>query len=306
MKHLIFPVIYLQLMSDGAAAGSGDGASGATGVTETAAGSYKGVKSNPLAEVKYGKQDAEQAAAAPTQVEAPDRNAAFEAMIKGEYKDLYSQRVQETVQKRLKGAQETVAKYEQLSPIMEMLASKYGVKADDIAGLSKAIEDDSTFYEEEAMERGISVEQLKQIRKMERENAALKQQINERNSQERASQLYAGWLEQAESAKAVYPNLDIRAEIQNPKFADLLRSNVDVKTAYEVVHKDEIIPAAMQFAASTTQQKMVNNIIAGGRPSENGAASSSPALVKADPSVWTKADRDEVIRRVARGEKIRL
>ena len=95
--------------------------------------------------------------------------------------------------------------------------------------------------------------------------------------------------------------------MQNPDFVALLRSNVDVGTAYLVLHKDEIIPAAMQFTAKTAEQKVVNKIIAGGnRPCENGMSSQSAAVVKSDVSQLSKADRQEIIRRVARGEKIRF
>ena len=95
--------------------------------------------------------------------------------------------------------------------------------------------------------------------------------------------------------------------MQNQKFVDLLRSNIDVRTAYEVLHKDEIIPAAMQFTAKTVEQKLTNKIIANGaRPAENGMAAQGAALVKSDVSQLTKADREEIIRRVQRGEKIRF
>jgi hypothetical protein len=93
--------------------------------------------------------------------------------------------------------------------------------------------------------------------------------------------------------------------MKNPKFVQLLRSNVDVRTAYEVLHKDEIIPAAMQFTAKTVEQKIANNIASGSRrPTENGMSSQSAATVKDDVTRLTKADRDEIICRVQRGEKI--
>ena len=179
--------------------------------------------------------------------------------------------------------------------------------ASDIDALNKAIVEDDSFYEAEALEKGVTVEQLKQIRKMERENAELKRQMQEKETRENANKLYASWMEQSEKTKAVYPTFDLQAEMQNPRFVDLLRSNVDVRTAYEVLHKDEIIPAAMQFTAKTVEQKLTNKIIANGaRPAENGTTSQSAAVVKSDVSQLSKADRQEIIRRVARGEKIRF
>jgi hypothetical protein len=311
-NKILFPMILnLQLFADGGAGGDGGtGAEGATGVSATAAVSQtKGVKSNPLADVKYGTQVEETAPAAEVETTAPveveDRNAKFEALIKGEYKDLYDARVTDTVQKRLKGSKETVEKYEALAPTLEMLAKKYGVDATDIKALNKAIEEDDSYYEEEALEKGVTVEQLKEIRKMERENAELKRQMEEQTRKENANKLYAQWMEQEQQTKTVYPSFDLRTEMQNPKFVDLLRSNIDVKTAFEVIHKDEIIPAAMQYTAQRVEQKISDKIIANGaRPTENGNSSQGASVTKSDVSQLNKADRAEVNRRVLRGERI--
>ena len=311
-KTILFPkFLNLQLFAEGTGGDGGTGAEGATGVTATAAVSQKkGVKSNPLAGVKYGTQveeaspAAEVATTAPTEV-VEDRNAKFEELIKGEYKDLYDQRVQDTLQKRLKNHKETEAKLNDLTPTLEMLAKKYGVDASDIKALNKAIEEDDSYYEEEALEKGVSVEQLKEIRKMERENAELKRQMEEQNRKDNANKLYSQWMEQEKQTKSVYPSFDLRTEMQNPKFLDLLRSNIDVKTAFEVIHKDEIIPAAMQYTAKQVEQKIANKIMANGaRPSENGNSSQGASITKSDVSQLTKADRAEVNRRVARGERI--
>lgn len=98
-------------------------------------------------------------------------------------------------------------------------------------------------------------------------------------------------------AKAKYPSLDLEAEIKNPKFADLLRSGIDVDTAYTVVHKDELIPAAMQYTAKTVEQKLTNKILANSvRPNENGTDSRSSAVIKSDVSQLSKQDRAEIIR----------
>ena len=301
----LFHHIDLQLFAEGSGTGDG-GATGATG--EAAAPQAKGVKSNPLADVKYGIQDEVQTADAPqTTVETPDRNAEFERLIKGEYKDLYDARMQETIQKRLKGTRETVEKYEALAPTLEMLGKKYGVDAADITALNKAIEEDDSYYEDEALEKGVTVEQLKEIRRMERENADLKRQMNERAAQENAARLYSAWMQQADALKSVYPTFSLEAELQNPRFTDLLRSNVDVRTAYEVLHKDELIPAALRYTAKTVEQKLTNKIIANGaRPTENGISAQSASVVKSDVSQLSKADRQEIIRRVSRGEKIRF
>ena len=307
--NLLFPMLYLQLFAEGAAgAGAGDGGTAeGQGVTGAAAlPQTKGAKNNPLANVKYGIQD-EAPAAEVQQTATPDRNAQFEALIKGEYKDLYDAKMQDTVQKRLKGQKETVDKFNALSPTLELLASKYGVDATDIEALNKAISEDDSYYEQEALEKGMSVKDLKEFKKMEKENAELKAQMQEAEKQEQGKKLYATWMQQAEDAKKVYPSFDLRTEMNNPQFLDLLRSNIDVRTAYEVTHKDEIISGAMQFTAKTVESKIAKKIASNGaRPTENGMSSQGAALVKSDVSQLSKADRAEIIRRVQRGEKIRF
>lgn len=301
----------LQLFAEGGD-GAGTGAEGATGVTETAAGSQtKGVKnSNPLANVIYGKQpEAETPAAEEVNKAAPavDRNAEFDKLIKGDYKDLFNAKVQDIISKRLKANEETVKRFNDLSPTIERLAKKYGADPNDINALNEAIDSDASLWEEEALEHGMTVEQYKEFRAMKRENDNLKAAVAEREKQEKASAQYGQWMQQAEQCKSVYTAFDLKTELQNPKFIELLNSNVDVKTAYEVIHMHEIIPSAMQFAAQTTKQQVVDSIAAGSkRPVEGGMKSNSTAVVKSDVSQLSKADREEIIRRVQRGEKIRF
>lgn len=304
--------LQLQLFAQGAGSGGGDtGADGATGVAsgdpgrsggKDTAQQQKDTAQHPTEAGQTG-QHAQDAAA--QQVEDTDRAAEFERMIKGDYRELYNARVQETVQRRLRGTRETVDKYNALTPALEMLANRYGVDAADIEALNKAIAEDDSFYEQEASERGLSVQELKNIRRMERENARLKKQMREQTAKQNADRLYANWMQQSDRLKTVYPGFDLQAELANEGFVNLLKNNVDLRTAYEVLHRDEIIPAAMQYTAQTVQRKTVNSILANGsRPTENGMSGASTAVVRSDVSQLTKAERQEYARRAARGERI--
>lgn len=313
MKSILFiPMLHLQLFAEGgdAAGTGGDGGTAqGSGVTAPAAGVQKADK-NPLSSVVYGKQPEDTAPVAEVQQEEPteakpDRNAQFEQLIKGEYKDLYDARMQDTIQRRFKSTNETVAKYNALTPTLELLGKKYGVDASDIDALNKAIQNDDSYFEEEALEKNISVPQLREIKKMERENTELRQKMQAQQTREAARMQMEGWISQAEETRKVYPSFDLKAEMQNPEFQNLLRSNVNMRTAYEVLHKDDIISGAMQFTAKKTQENLAKSIAASGsRPVENGMRSQSSATVKSDVSQLTKADRQEIARRVARGERI--
>ena len=39
--------------------------------------------------------------------------------------------------------------------------------------------------------------------------------------------------------KQAYPNFDLRTEVQNQEFLALLRANIPMQHAYEVLHRDE-------------------------------------------------------------------
>ena len=287
----------LQLFAEG---GGAEGGAAATGESATP---NSGVNAGGEIVLPGKVQDAD---AQQNTADGNDRVAQFKALIEGEYKDLYDQNVKNILQKRLKNSKQYEEKYNAMQPMLEMLSGKYGVDVADIDSLKKAIEDDDSFYEEEAAEKGLTVEQLKNIRKMERENANLKRQMEEQSIQNKANQLYASWLDQANSLKSIYPSFNLEAELQNPRFVDLLKSNIDVRTAYEVIHKDDIIRGAMQFTANTVEQKLTNKIRSGNRPAENGLNSQSPAVVKTDVSKMTKSEREELIERARRGERIVL
>lgn len=321
---IFFHRLDLQLFADGGsgAAGAGTGSSGATGVSATDAGSQTtGVKKggNPLAEVKYGIQQEEKSPASDTGEQktnantkdtdkhaARDLNAEFDALIKGEYKDVYGKRVQDTVRSRLKGSEETTKRYEAIVPVLDMLSKRYGVDASNIEALRSAIEDDDSYYEEEAMEKGVSVENLKAMKKVERENAELKRQMKARETEESAKKQYAEWFRQSEETKSVYPSFDLEKELSaNGEFAKLLNAGINVRTAFEVIHKDEILPAAMQYTAKVTEEQVLAKVQANRvRPRENGMSGQSTAQVKSKVSELSKADLAEINRRVARGEKI--
>jgi hypothetical protein len=296
----------LQLFAEG-----GTGAEGSTADSGFAT-TNEGVKDNPLENVKYGIQEEESVQTTDAQTTTDtepvvDRKAEFEKLIKGEYKDLYNEKVQSTVQNRLKGTKEQVAKLESLTPLLDMVAKKYGVDSSDVDSLIKAIEDDDSYFSEEAMERGITVEELKRIKKIERENADLNRRMKEQSDREQADALWRKWLSEAEETKKFYPNFDLETEMQNESFKDLLRAHIDVKTAYQVLHQDEIIGGAMQYTAQTVEKKVTDKIMANGkRPVENGISSQGAAVVKTDVSQFTDADMDEIIRRVRNGDRIVL
>lgn len=247
------------------------------------------------------------AQAAGAQEQTVDRAAQFDAMIKGEYKEEYEKRFRQGLDRRFKETEGLRQQTEAARPLMELLAGKYGVDAGDIGALLKAAEADESYYEQEAAEKGLTVQQLKQFKQMERENARLKAAHEERQRVERANQVQARWAQESEALKAIYPDFDFAREAQNDKFTRLLKSGVDVRTAYEVTHNDEIISGAMRFTAQKVQEKTVNNIKARGmRPDEGGLGEHPAGEGQLDVSKLTKQQRSDMAKRALRGEVINL
>ena len=74
-----------------------------------------------------------------------------------------------------------------------------------------------------------------------------------------------------------------------------------------MLHRDEINTAIAKNAAQAAGEQMKARIqTKGARPTENGTSSQSAVITKSDVHSLTKADRDEIERRVMRGEKIRF
>jgi hypothetical protein len=225
----------------------------------------------------------------------------------------YNKQMQAVVQSRLKSAKNAEENLTKLTPAVELLARKYNLDPSnmDYDALTKAINDDDDYYEEKALEMGVSVETAKKIDKQERDTAREKAQA-ERTIQEQKIQQHLIKLEQqGEAMKKVFPNFDLRTELQNPAFARMTSPNIgiSVEDAYYAVHRNEIQTAAMQVTAQKTAEKISNMIQAGGRrPDESGTSSQGPSVSTFDYSKASREQREafkrELRAKMARGEKV--
>ena len=234
-----------------------------------------------------------------------DRKATFRNMIKGEYKAEFDEVMQDNLKRRFKDHDDLKKRVDDTRPLMELLAGKYGVDAEDIAGIVKAAEADDGYYEQEAAEKGLTVAQLKDFKRMERENAQLKAAADERQRAEGINRVHARWAQESEALKAVFPEFDFEVERQNPDFSDMLLSGVSVEAAYKAIHFDEMMTGMMQFTAQKAQQQTVNDIRARGmRPDEGGMGTRAAGEAKLDVSKLSRKEREEIERRALAGERI--
>ena len=244
-----------------------------------------------------------------TETTTPARMSWDEIMADPEY----NKQMQATIKARLKtagAAEEALAK---MTPALEVLARKHGQDPanPDYDALAKAINDDDAYYEDKALEMGVTLETAKRIDQQERETAR-KQQEEARNlEQQRLHNHFMKLEQQGEALKKVFPKFDLRTELQNPVFARMVGPNVgvSVEDAYHAVHRKEIMSAGMQVTAQQTAQKISNAIQAGSRrPDENGTTGQAPSVTTFDYSKASKAQRDALKREIyaakARGEKL--
>lgn len=253
-----------------------------------------------------GQVAADQTGSDTTQVadeEKEDLDADFEALIKGKYKAQYDARFQQGINARHKDYMQNKQQLESLNPMLDMLKEKYGVS--DVKDLQKAIMDDDSYYEEEAMERGLTVEQLKYMKQMERENKAYKAREQESIQEQMQREKIEGWLRQEAQFKQKAPDFSLREELANPEFERLLAAGVNVETAFNVIHQDEIMSGAMNYTAKKAVEKTVNDIKARGmRPPENGLGTTATELKRKTVGEMTGEEILEMANKAKKGEKI--
>jgi hypothetical protein len=312
----------LQTFADGGGAAGGDGSGGADGAgTTPGAGGQEAAKPgkavNDLSAVKYGRQDdgsegqpeAQEEKAPAEQPKEQPKRLNFDELLKSnpEYQREMQKRIDNAINRRFaksKSAEEQNAK---LQPALNLLATKYGVKAGDTEALINAINGDSDLIEQQAMDMGMEPDAYREYQRLKAENEAFKKAAEERERQEQLNQMYTKWRGQEQQAQQIFPGLSLDQEIQNPQFSELLSAGLDVLTAYKTIHLDEISQGLIRNAAADAQRETIAKIQQKqNRPREGAAGKSQAATVKADISKLTLKDYEEIIHRAQRGETIRF
>lgn len=255
------------------------------------------------------------AAATENQQEAPeDLEAEFEKLIKGKYKGAFGKRTQNIVQDRLKGSKEALTKLEQYEPAITAAMERYGVK--DVSELPKAIATDELKLEHDALERGMSLDQLRTIREIEYDNKVKDQKLakidNEKEAAEKTKRqkaeqdkMFKEWSKEEKTLQKDFPKFSIANELDNSDFADMLKKGVSVTKAYYATHHNDIVANIAKHAVEKGKKDAVDTVRANGvRPSENISATSAPVDVFIDSSKLTDNDWAEIDRKIKNGESI--
>lgn len=202
-----------------------------------------------------------------------------------------NRRMQETVKASKKKSQAAEDALAALAPALKAQAQEYGLDPENIdyVALAKHM---SGEYDEKALELGLPRET---IVKMDRQQRINEEQLNRQH--------IMGLIEQGEKMKAVFPNFDLRKEMENPQFRRLTARgvNVSVDDAYHIVHRRELELAQAQIVDKKATERVQNTIRAGqARPDESGASSQGSTVTTVD---WRHATPEQL---KAQAKRIRL
>lgn len=308
-RIVVLSALNLQLFADGTGTTAGAPAS-----TNVAAGNSTGentsTASNPIedkatAETKviYGKQET---------IPVSEERKSFEDLVKSdEYKDEAKAYYDKVFSRRMKKSQDTISglesQNEKMRAILEMQNVRYGLNPESetyLDDFASKVQGDTKLYEEEALEAGMKVEDYMKLKQAEQVIERNKRDEANREAQELISSHVQRLSEEAQQLKTEFPNFDIEAELQNPKFKKLVDppefggSGISVKDAFYAIHHKDILKSYAQNAVNQATTQVANSIaINKARPAENGLSKSTPITVKDDPSTYTLEDfkriRDE-------------
>ncbi len=211
------------------------------------------------------------------QMEKVNNDEEFAALINGKFKEQFTKKTQEIIDKRFKKTKELEAFKERVSPTLASLMERYGLNEGEEEKLFSALNE----------ENNASAKNKDHYKVLLRKNAS-------------------SWLMQGEEMKSIFPDFDLRKELRESQiFSRLLLSGIDLKTAYEIVHKDEILSGAMAYTAGKVREQLVQGIQAKGmRPQENGVMASSAVATGVDVNALTSKDILKILKQVENGASI--
>jgi len=193
-----------------------------------------------------------------------DKDAEFQALIEGEYKEQFSKKVQKIISKR----------FREVKNLKEETMNNKTVNGDEREDILRRLTLENSFLKKRHQDE-------LQLMKLRGDAQRLR--------------------EQAAETKGIYPEFDFEKEIKNPEFTRLLRLGVSVKNAYEVANIDKILENNTKAAEKKVVDSIR---LKGNRPVENGSEGASGILLSGNASKLSRKERAELAKRAAKGERI--
>ena len=242
------------------------------------------------------------------------RRKAFAQMMTGEYQDLFAERdaaMAREIEQRLTASPE-------MQELFRALNEKYGTDAADLKALTEAVRNgvvkDDAYFEQLAMEKGVSVKTAREMDKLESENKRLtareamaQQMQQEAARQARITAIHEQWDREAADLSQKYPGFDKDEVLANPEVSNMMRAGVSMENAYRAAYFDRLM--AQQTEA--TAKQVENGVMSREeqrrrRPGENGTRPGGAVQTKIDVEHMSRKEREALEKRVLRGEIITL
>lgn len=284
----------LQLFAESGTGGAGAGV-GAGGAPAADAGQQTGVEAQGASAADAGQQGEE----------------TFAGLIAGKYKQDFERETSKIVRSRvaeLRSENERLTKEgESWDKIGRWLRARYAEDGEELDAqeLARRVEADDYYIEAQADRNGLTAKQQRQLM-ADRFTREDEHQELERYRQENAErEFFTKLVRDAEPVQKLYPGFDVREELKNPQFLNLIRYGVPMQQVYEMMHHAELVEAAQAEAAGQARTQAAASIASGGRRvAENGTGAAAPATQKVDPSQFTDEQMDKIRAAVARGERV--
>ena len=338
-EHMELFKLNLQLLAEGAGGAAGDGAAASTGVSAPDAGEQgldlqlprTSRQQERLRRRASQKREEPIQTAAQTAPDAAQEDAgqtarrSFDDLVKGEYKQDFDKKVQDILHKRFREDDARRERDGKIDQLLCTLGELTGVTADEAGGydpeaLRKALLGNTGIVDAVAMEAGVGSEQYLAQLQMRTENASMRRQLDtmrqtrqQQEQEARSRQAFDALQQEAAQLQSIYPQLDFAGLMQDAQAVRTLQAlqaagaNSPVRTVWEAMHRDEILSGVAQAAQQRGMQQVAASVAANGkRPQENGGTPQGGILTGMDVKNLSRQQRQDIRRRVARGEKIIL
>ncbi len=282
----------LHMFDGGAAAAGGAPAAGSAAQAGGTAVQAEGAQSEG--------QEGEQTA----QVTPEEQRKADYKKFKEQYKDLYGEDVKKQIDRRFAPLNRMQQQLDSQGRLLQVVAAKYGTDASDVDGMINAINADSAYYEEKALEAGMPVDKYKEFMNLQAENKAMEEAQRRASNLRQEEQTWERWDAESEQCKSLYPDFDIRFEIENNEnFTRMLGAGCDVITAYRATHFDDIAQGLITRSEQETKKRVADTVRAGAsRPVEGASGSSPAAKSQMDIKNMSRAEFADLKKKVLSGE----
>lgn len=111
------------------------------------------------------------------------------------------------------------------------------------------------------------------------------------------------WQQAIVEIRELYPEMDMAQALKAPMLKTLIKAGLDFKTAFEASNLEEIKAYIADQAERDILGRLRQNA---SRAKENGIAASKSSPFTAGGAGLSKSDREDIVKRVLKGEEIRL